>query len=789
MIDPVLPQRWNRETNLKRYRGSLRKARSWTMFAAGAISLPCSMTWAQAAGPGSATPGAGASDDMTEIVVTALRRDTPLQQTPLSVSAVSADALSQTGAVDFIDFAASVPGFTILDDGPGQRRPIIRGIEGAGEATVGIYYDEFPITSTPGATNDAGRFTPDIKLVDVQQVAVLRGPQGTLFGAGSEGGTLQTTFNKPDLRNFSGSVSTDVGEVSHGTQNVDTNGVVNLPLVDGVLAARLVGYHINQSGFVQNETLGVADINQGYANGARIAVRYQPTDHLTFDLLILYHQAHYDAGNETTVSLGKYQSDVPAYDPENDQIHLYGLTARYNFDFATLVADASYFRRDFLYNFVFAGLPIPWGYAGAQGLTPYMAGEPTVGNALVEQPQDTGAETFEVRLNAPNPATALQWTVGGFFQNRNASAGSNIPYVSADGQVDPAYPLFQARTILSSLDQRAGYADVSYDFFDKLTVTAAGRYEDFTATQSTGYAIDLGGDPTPNASDTGAYSGRSFSDRKFIKKFNVAYQFTDTLMGYATYSEGFRAGGANQAVVNEPTVPAGYGPDTVKNYEAGFKSEWFGKRLLINADYYRMDWDNIQVQGETPDGLYRFTTNAGFAKVNGVEVEAHVRAMQGLDFGATYGWTFARLTADYPVDPGVTESGYAGDRLAYVPRQQFNLSGDYTYPLWSDYSLRLYTDYQYVGPTQNLPSPYLADATTGAPSTTLDPGFVAIGGYSTVNARISLRSDRWTVGIYGNNLGNKLAVTNVNWDPPFTPGKYTYTNTPRVIGLSISAKF
>ena len=774
---------------MKKNIGSSRRARLCTSFTV-VIGAPCSMALAQAPGPDAAAVSAtDAPGELSEIIVTALRRDTPLQKTAVSVGALSADALSQNGAVDFMDFAASVPGFTILDDGPGERRPIIRGIEGAGEATVGIYYDEFPITSTPGATNDAGRFTPDIKLIDVQQVAVLRGPQGTLFGSGSEGGTLQTTFNKPDLRNFSGTVSVDVGEVSHGTQNVDTSGLVNLPLIDGVLGVRLVGYHINQSGFIQNDTLGVSDINQGYSDGIRAAVRYQPTDRLTFDVLILGHQAHYDAGNETTVSLGKYQSNVPAYDPEDDHVHLYGLTTRYNFEFATLVADASYFRRDFDYNFVFAGLSIPWAYAGAQGLAPYVPGEPTTGNGLVQQPQDTGAETYEVRLGAPDPATALQWTVGGFFQNRNASAGSNIPYAGANGQVNPAYPSFQGRTILSSLDQRAGYADVSYKFFNRLTVTAAGRYETFTATQSTGYAIDLGGDPTPNAADTGAYSGRSFADRKFIKKFNLSYQLTDTLMGYATYSEGFRAGGANQAVLNEPTLPAGYGPDTVKNYEAGIKSEWFGRRLLFNADYYVMDWDNIQVQGETPDGLYRFTTNAGFAKVNGVEAEAHVRATQALDFGVTYGWTFARLTANYPVDRGVTESGYAGDRLAFVPRQQLNVSGDYTYTLSSDYALRFYADYQYVGPSQNLPSPYLADPATGAPTATLDPGFVSIGGYSTLNARISLHSDRWSCAIYANNLTDKLAMTNVDWNPPFTPGRYTYTNTPRVLGLALSASF
>jgi outer membrane receptor protein involved in Fe transport len=267
---------------------------------------------------GLAAPADDAVPELQEVVVTALRRDTELQRTPVSVAAVSADTLSQTHALDFIDFAASIPGFTILDNGPGERRPIIRGIESAGEAEVGIYYDEFPITSTPGATNDAGRFTPDIKLIDVQQVEVLRGPQGTLFGAGSEAGTIQTIFNKPELSEYSGAVAADFANVSHGTHNVMVNGVVNIPMIAGTLGMRLAGYQIDDSGFINNVALGIRGINRGYTNGGRAAVRYEPTDRLTLDLLALYHRAHYDAGNQAIAALGDLESNVPAYDPLDD---------------------------------------------------------------------------------------------------------------------------------------------------------------------------------------------------------------------------------------------------------------------------------------------------------------------------------------------------------------------------------------------------------------------------------------------------------------------------------------
>jgi iron complex outermembrane recepter protein len=732
-------------------------------------------------GDGSGGGADASTPALQEVVVTALRRNTDLQKTPVSIAALSGDTLSQTGAVDFIDFASSVPGFTVLDDGPGQRRPIIRGIEGAGEGEVGIYYDEFPISGIPGATNDAGRFTPDIKLIDVKQVEVLRGPQGTLFGAGSEGGTIQTILNKPDLNAYSGYLTADDGKLSHGTESVQTSAVANLPVIDGVLGVRLVGYQLDDSGFIDNTTLQVADINRGKTDGGRIALRYAPTRRLTIDLLALYNHAHYDAGNEAIASLGDLKSNVPAYDPLDDGVHLYGLTARYRLGFADVTLDASSYTRNLDFNFTFPGLPIPWANSVAQGLAPYAAGEPTVGNSIVQQPQNADVKTYEARLNAPDPGAALQWTLGGFYQDRSAFTRSRLPYVSADGEPDPLYPLFQNRTIRSALDQRAVYGEVSYDFFRRVTVTGGARWAKFNASSATAYQINTGGAP-----GTGAYTGREYSSSKPVGRLSLSYQITGDLMAYGMYSEGFRAGGANQAVAGESTIPTGYGPDTVTNYEGGLKSQWLARRLTVNVDYYHMVWKNIQVQGSTPDGLFRFTTNAGQANSDGVEFDAHAFLTQGLELGLTYGWTFARLTKSEPVNPGLTESGYAGDRLPDVPTQQLNFSADYNRSVTDTLALRLHGDYQYVGWSQNLFSPYLANPVTGAVTTTPDPGFARLPGYSVVDLRASLQTDRWSAAIYANNLLDRRGETNVLWDSPFTPGRYTYYITPRLVGLTVT---
>jgi outer membrane receptor protein involved in Fe transport len=487
-------------------------------------------------------------------------------------------------------------------------------------------------------------------------------------------------------------------------------------------------------------------------------------------VLLLLHEAHYNAGNATVASLGDLESNIPAYDPLDDRVDLYGITGRYQFSFATLTADASYYSRDLDFNFTFPGLGIPFT-------------SPTVyGNALVEQPQKTKADTYEMRLNAPDANAAWQWTVGGYLQNRDNTAQSVLPYVGGNGVPDPSLPEFQNRTILGTLDQRAVYAETSYRLFDKLTATAGGRWANFSTSTSTAYAINTGGSPGTNTFVT-----QSFSASKFIKRLNLSYEVTTNVMAYTTYSEGFRAGGANQAILNEP-VPAGYGPDTVQNYEAGLKSQWFDKRMTLNVDYYHMIWNDIQVSGATPDGLFDYTTNAGRAGVDGVEFEMYGRPVSGLQLGVTYGFTDARLTASEPFVPGTTESGFAGDPIPAVPKQAANVSVDYTKPLSDGLASRLHADYQYVGQSQNLFSQYLANPTSGLLTTTPDKFFYNQPAYSVVNARLGLEAARWKASVFANNLFDRRGVTDIFADV-FRPNGYTYYIMPRVVGLTLSVSF
>ncbi|HEY2401015.1 MAG TPA: TonB-dependent receptor plug domain-containing protein, partial [Steroidobacteraceae bacterium] len=172
----------------------------------------------------------GPTNDMAEVVVTALKRNTKLQDTPLAISAVTGDSLEKAGNTDFTQLTRTAPSLRIVDSGPGQRRVLIRGIQASGEPTVGVYYDESPVAGSVGTTSDADSSTPDFRLFDVERAEVLRGPQGTLFGAGSMGGTIRVIFKKPNMNKFEAATSADGQVVEHGGAGGSVDGMVNLPV-------------------------------------------------------------------------------------------------------------------------------------------------------------------------------------------------------------------------------------------------------------------------------------------------------------------------------------------------------------------------------------------------------------------------------------------------------------------------------------------------------------------------------------------------------------------------------
>jgi outer membrane receptor protein involved in Fe transport len=246
----------------------------WMLLAATAM--------AGSAGGAYAQDGAASGYANNEIVVTALKRSTNLQDTPISISAVSGDAISNAGVQSIADLNSTVPSLTFVDGGPSQRRVVIRGIQAAGEPTVGTYYDETPVTGAIGAGNDAGGSTPELRLFDVERVEVLRGPQGTLYGSGSMGGTLRVIYKKPSFDN-EGAADVSLSNTRYGGWNYEGSAMVNTPIVQDKIAVRAVGFYRKANGYIDNVALGIKNINDQKSYGGRFLVRLQPTEDFTID--------------------------------------------------------------------------------------------------------------------------------------------------------------------------------------------------------------------------------------------------------------------------------------------------------------------------------------------------------------------------------------------------------------------------------------------------------------------------------------------------------------------------
>jgi len=299
---------------------------------------------------------ANAADDakgsvFEEIVVTALKRSSTLQSTPISISAVSAEKLEKMGADDMIDYIRSVPSLSLVDGGPGQRRLVIRGVQGTGEAQVGLYYDETPVTGAPGAGNSPGDSQPDIKLFDVERVEVLRGPQGTLYGSGSMSGTLRVIFTKPNTTEFEGAFDGTISSTAHGGGNYELNGMVNVPLVEDKLAARAVLFWRDEAGYIDNVRLGIKDHNSQDTWDGRFMVRFNATENLTIDASAVLQRSNINGDNKWNPAIGELQIDEFTRTPFFDDTDIFNVTLNWDLDFATLTGSSSYYERRAEVNF------------------------------------------------------------------------------------------------------------------------------------------------------------------------------------------------------------------------------------------------------------------------------------------------------------------------------------------------------------------------------------------------------------------------------------------------------
>jgi iron complex outermembrane receptor protein len=673
-------------------------------YVAGLLAVTAGLT------PDPAAADTNDSDTLQEIVVTANKLNAQrVLDIPASIQAISGDALQQAGASGIMSIAGDVPGLSIQDLGPGDKKYVIRGINSTGDSTTGVYYGEAVISGTN--SDDGGGFESDIRLYDMDRIEVLRGPQGTLYGASSMSGTIRFIPKEPDLNQFGGYLTAEGSGTEHASGNYNFNGAINLPLIDGILAARVVGWRIYDSGYINQIRVGegvsgLADakadqelgffkgVNDDDVSGGRAILRYQPTDRLSIDLNYTMQIETSDGSSRYTPAGTEAFSGGPiapvegcdlcntdvTQSPWNDSLSVFGATINYDTGAGVVTATANQYNRRT--GFTFDSTPI-----------------------LVSYGVNVPAETFEPRTRE---VTSSEIRYASAFDSPvNFVAGLYREYdhqfltvdvIATNGQGVPIGPFcdnnscdaltypgtgttFFGRTDERWTTQYAGFGEVTWKLTDNWTAVGGIRY--FTESLQ-GVQVQthpFGGFPPGPTLVPLPDPNETFN--KVTWKGNLSYKVNEGLLAYGTVSTGFRSGGLN--AVSEPfePIPAAYAPDSLINFELGAKGRLASGLFDYQADVYFIRWSNIQVQETTPDGAFVYQGNAGEAKVKGVEFEFTAHPIQYLaaTFAGSYQDAYLANGAtakQYLLNPTL---GLTGDAIPNVPKVLLDLGLNYRRPI------------------------------------------------------------------------------------------------------------
>lgn len=818
--------------------------------------------------PTATQPGLPASTpNDTEIVVTALKRATSVQRTPISITAVSADTLNRQNITDTNALARIAPSLVINENSNGGSRVIIRNLYATGEPLVGLYYDEVPLSGTGGVSNDAGGTLPGLRLFDVERVEVLRGPQGTLYGASSMGGTIRVIFAKPNLKYYSAAVDGQVTSSadSGGDVGGQANAMVNIPVIPDKLAVRAVGFYDNSPGYIDNSLLHQTNINSNKSYGGRLTARIRPVDNVTVDLMSVYQDRK---GAGTTWNYTEYQLTGKKFDqpllirePQVDRLKLFSGTLDWDLGFATLITTASYSDRFLSDKFDYTPYFARWeSVNNTQGLVAPYAGDPTripgysnflndcntgfytgttcngagyqrlvngYGNTSTFQPQSNKTSTEEVRL--ADDRHRFKWTIGLYHSYRknftesllfptDPITGLQLYPTGQNGSSYAVGPINMGldRTIDDSLEQLAGFGELTWDVTSKLSVTAGARYFDYKKTTSSAVLIPsyIGGNKRQAPLTTkGNESGK-------LLKFGANYKFTNDIMAYVTASQGYRPGGVNQTL-GLPSYAAIYSSDSVWSYEAGIKTAFLDHRVIVNLDAFRMDWKNMQISASYNNAFGFITNSSSPARIQGVEFDTSVNPIEHLSLHLSGSYIDAKLLGDQALPAGITpcpipfipgttgcatiSAGKKGDTIPYSPKWTLQASADYGIPIQNDLRVMAHGDFAYRGSsltTYNLPL-YAASYPNGPAGTAGGAALYTLPAFATVGLRFGVEKQdgKWGVYLFANNLFNTVGLTSLtNGQSSATTLGYRYNGAiikpnyvtsiaPRLVGVELKARF
>lgn len=727
----------------------------------------------QTSAPAAAAPATEEAAD-EKVTVTAQKRRQELAKVPASVSVLKGSELEKLNVTSMSDWSGYVPGLTVQSQGAaGSQIVTLEGIAPIGAASlVRVYVGDTPIGSSGSYSNAAG-YTPDLIPYDIERIEVLRGPQGTLYGASSMGGVIKYVMKSPDLNDFSARLGGDVFSIdgSSGTGG-GVRGAVNIPIVEGELGLTASGYNTYSPGYMKNLTTNQDDNNSFSLAGGRVALLWNASDNFTVEASALNHVSIQRNSNRVTYDPvtrkpfpggDEYSNRVTRQERLRQDLSVYDLTANLDLGFANLTSVSSY--QEFTTKRVFDSTPFYGIYASFFGFGV---------QADITATPEVKKFTQEVRLSSPTNDN-FEWIAGLYYTNEDSFQDQLIRSYSATGVLTPGVNPIAFAILDASYEEIAGFADVTYHVTPEWNIGGGLRYSQNDQTYQQPLGGPIFGSPVgvplpPTRSGTSSESVTTWN-------INTSYEIdTDTFL-YARVGTGFQPGGPNAQLPGVVTLLT-FDSSTLTNYEAGFRTRfWEGKGALDLHAFY-IDWKDIQVSTFDPGCGCGGLANGPSARSQGADLTVSVAPVKGLRFSGNLAYTDATATAAIAALNTVS-----GARLPGIPKWAGSLKADYTTAIDEQWDFVAGLGYRYKGESWSG----VQGATSGGlQASFLDPS------YNLFDAQIGVQDDSWKVALYVKNLTNEsyLSGQSLSADLFGAPvGFNGNINQPRTVGLSVDKAF
>jgi iron complex outermembrane recepter protein len=772
---------------------------------------------------------AAESDDLAldEVVVTARKREENLRDVPVSIGVIDGAAIDNLHVEDLEDITRILPGVSFASHqngpaGPGQDNITIRGVSSTvGNPTVGIYIDEIPLITLTGYEGQA-----EPRLVDIERVEVLRGPQGTLYGASSEGGTVRFVTPDPDSHTFSSRYREDVSYTKHGSVNYDTQGVVNIPVIDGVFALRVSAEYGRDSGYINNYALeGSLSAGTEYAGALqrsgtnsdtntaiRIKGLWNVADNVSVIPAMLYQR--YAAGDNSTFipAVGMYDQFNQVTGSDRDALIAPSLTVKAGLGFADLTSITSYVGRNvnrFTDGTYFNSGAVAEFFLDTAGVAPYTthqyANDYILGNlpSPVDFTDHFNTWTQEIRLSSPADQKIVHWVGGVYAADQQVTHLDSEPIVGISSAFQSIYgysinsdpilnptlgtsspnPNFWTHDVVwqvfdhNDTTQYAVFGQVDIDVLPDLHLGIGDRYvsatEKFTE-------VGFGFFEFGNAGTDGSVYSQKATFSTSTPKFTLTYDVDSQSTVYVSAGKGFRLGGATTpntnvacveglAQLGDASAPMTYGPDHLWSYELGTKALLFQKTLSVNAAVYYIDWTAIQQSIVIPICGGQFNANVGDAKAFGAELEIRYKPtfVPGLIVSANLGGEHAYISSTINA-----QTAAVGQDVLYTPDFTAALLADYGWQITSNLTGFIRSDYEYTG--KSFGSFQITSPQYINPS------------YDVVNLNAGVGFGKYEVSVYAKNLFDDRTILQ---SPQINSIIQGYSLRPQTIGLTFQARF